>query len=134
MTGLDTNILVRHITQDDPVQSPIATEFIELSLTEENPGFVSLVALAELAWVLRSNYGWEAERVSQALRVLLLTESILVQNQDEVFSAITAVEMGMGTFEDALISALGQWADCSTTHTFDTKATRLHGMTFLTSI
>ena len=47
MIGLDTNILVRHLTQDDPIQSPKAREVFERRLTEENPGFVSIVAMVE---------------------------------------------------------------------------------------
>jgi len=129
MTGLDTNILMRHLTQDDPVQSPLATHLIEETLTEENPGFVSLVTIAELAWALRSNYRWDAEKIAEAFRLLLQTESIHVQNQDEVFVAVSTVEMGLGTFGDALIAALGLWAGCDTTLTFDVKASRLSGFT-----
>jgi predicted nucleic acid-binding protein len=47
MIGLDTNILVRYLTQGDPIQSPMAREIIERRLTEENPGFVSIVAMVE---------------------------------------------------------------------------------------
>jgi predicted nucleic-acid-binding protein len=129
MTGLDTNILMRHLTQDDPEQSLLATRLMEETLTEENPGFVSLVTIAELAWALRSNYRWNSEKIAEAFRVLLQTESILVQNQDEVFAAVSAVELGLGTFGDALIAFLGQWAGCGTTLTFDVKASRLDGFT-----
>lgn len=52
MIGLDTNILVRYLAQDDPLQSPIATEIVEFSVTEENPGFISVVAMVETVWVL----------------------------------------------------------------------------------
>jgi len=52
MIGLDTNILVRYLAQDDPIQSPKATEIIERRLTEETPGFVSIVAMIETVWVL----------------------------------------------------------------------------------
>jgi predicted nucleic-acid-binding protein len=52
MIGLDTNVLVRYLTQDDPIQSPKATAIIERHLTEQNPGFVSVVAMVETAWVL----------------------------------------------------------------------------------
>ena len=52
MIGLDTNILVRYLAQDDPLQSPIATEIMEARITEENPGFISAVAMVETVWVL----------------------------------------------------------------------------------
>ena len=53
MIGLDTNVLVRYIMQDDPEQSPKATELIE-SLTGENPGYITMVSVIELYWVLTS--------------------------------------------------------------------------------
>ncbi|PYX43461.1 MAG: VapC toxin family PIN domain ribonuclease, partial [Acidobacteria bacterium] len=55
MKGLDTNVIVRYVTQDDPVQARAATNFIE-SLTEEEPGFIALIVIAELAWVLQKSY------------------------------------------------------------------------------
>ena len=58
MTGLDTNILIRYLVQDDPIQSPKATAIFG-RLTEANPGFVSLVAIVETAWVLERAYGLE---------------------------------------------------------------------------
>jgi predicted nucleic-acid-binding protein len=56
MIGLDTNILVRFLTQEDPVQSSRARQIIERQLTEENPGFVSLAAMFETAWALEKIY------------------------------------------------------------------------------
>ena len=53
MIGLDTNVLVRYLAQDDPAQSARATEIIERRLSDENPGFVSVVAMAEMVWVLQ---------------------------------------------------------------------------------
>jgi len=57
MNGLDTNLLIRYVTQDDPIQSPKATEIIEGRLTRERSGFISLVTMAETVWVLGSVYG-----------------------------------------------------------------------------
>ena len=56
MIGLDTNLLVRYFTQDDPVQSPIATDVMERRLTQDEPGFVSVVVIAETVWVLDRAY------------------------------------------------------------------------------
>ena len=55
MIGLDSNVIVRYIAQDDPVQSRKATRLIE-SLTADEPGYVSLVSVVELAWVLTGCY------------------------------------------------------------------------------
>jgi len=56
MIGLDTNVVVRYLVQDDPVQSARAADLIEQQLTERNPGFLCIVALAELAWALERAY------------------------------------------------------------------------------
>jgi len=56
MTGLDTNVLVRYLAQDDARQSAIATRWIEEELSPSQPGFVSLVVLVEVCWVLQRLY------------------------------------------------------------------------------
>ena len=66
MIGLDSNVLVRYLTQDDPIQSPKATEIIERRLTEENPGFVCIVAMAETVWVLDRAYGLAVYEIAAA--------------------------------------------------------------------
>ena len=70
MIGLDTNVLVRYVTQDDPVQSPKASALIE-SLTTVSPGFVSLVSVVELVWVLQSCYQSTKSDVVTVLETLL---------------------------------------------------------------
>ena len=127
MIGLDTNILVRYLTQDDPVQSRKATEIIERRLTEEKPGFVSIVALVETAWVLDRAYGFAAHEIAAAVERMLQTAVLVVENEQEVFTAMTAIKDGRGSFADAVIAALGTRAGCSRTLTFDHKAARLSG-------
>ena len=57
MIGLDTNILVRYLAQDDPIQSPRATEVVNQRLTEQEPGFISLVTMVETVWFLTGSIG-----------------------------------------------------------------------------
>jgi predicted nucleic-acid-binding protein len=125
MIGFDTNVIVRYLTQDDPVQSPKATELIERGLTEEEPGFVSVVAIAETAWVLERVYGRTAEEIAAVIERMLEVEVLVVESEQEVFTAMIAVKEGRGSFADALIGALGARAGCSHTVTFDQKALRL---------
>jgi predicted nucleic-acid-binding protein len=125
MIGLDTNILVRYLIQDDPVQSIQAASIMERLLTEEDPGFVSLVTVAELVWVLRSPYGYTSQQIAAALERMLLTPVLFIQNEREVLLALDVLQAGAGAFDDALIGALGRWAGCSRTLTFDRKAARL---------
>lgn len=129
MIGLDTNILVRYLAQDDPQQSPKATEIIERRLTEENPGFVSLVAIIETVWVLDRAYGLSPTSIASAIERLLQIEVLVVEAEQDVFTAMLALKAGSGSFSDALIAALGRRAGCSQTLTFDRRAARLPDFT-----
>jgi predicted nucleic-acid-binding protein len=127
MIGLDTNILVRFLTQDDPVQSSRTRQIIERQLTEENPGFVSLAAMLETAWVLEKIYKLSDQEVAEAIKGILQIDTLFIQNEQEVYTATVILQTGRGSFADALINALGTWAGCASTLTFDRKASRLQG-------
>jgi predicted nucleic-acid-binding protein len=127
MIGLDTNILVRYLTQDDPLQSAKATEVIERRLTEENPGFVSVVAMVETVWVLDRAYRLGSDEIAAAIERTLQIGALVVENEQEVFTAMIALKQGKGSFADAVVLALGARAGCSYTLTFDQKASRLSG-------
>ena len=125
MVGLDTNVLVRYLAQDDVIQARQATQIIEHQLTEQSPGFISLVTMVETAWVLNRVYRLSNQEVAAAIERILQADTLVVQNEQEVFTAMIALKTGVGTFSDALIGALGEWAGCTATLTFDRKAKRL---------
>jgi predicted nucleic-acid-binding protein len=127
MIGLDANILVRYFTQDDPVQAAIATEVIEHRLSEEEPGFISVVAMAATVWVLDRHYGFSREQIAHAIETMLVTDVLIVEDESEVFTAMIALRQGRGEFADALIGALCAKAGCSRILTFDQRALRLPG-------
>lgn len=127
MIGLDTNILVRYLTQDDPVQSPKATDIIENHLSAANPGFVSIVTMAETVWVLDRAYNLTDAEIVAAIERILQIDVLVVENEQQVFAASIALKQGHGTFADALIAELDTRAGCSHTVTFDKKALRLPG-------
>jgi predicted nucleic-acid-binding protein len=127
MIGLDTSILVRYLTQDDPIQSAKAAEIIEKQLSEEDPAYLSLVVITEIVWVLDRAYGFEATMIAEAIERMLQTDTFFVESKQEVFAALTALREGQGEFADALIAELGATAGCRYTLTFDRKAARLPG-------
>ena len=128
MMGLDTNVLLRYLAQDDPKQSPRATEIVERRLSEQEPGFVSLVTILEVVWVLKSLFKRSRQEIANDLEMLLAADTLEVQNEQEVYLAVVSLRNGVGTFEDALIGSLGAWRGCSETLTFDENAAkRLHG-------
>jgi predicted nucleic-acid-binding protein len=127
MIGLDTNVLVRYLVQDDPIQFRKAVELIEHRLDADEFGFVSVVAMAELAWVLERAYGFPDSEIGAAIERLLQADNLVVENEKEVFTAMVVLKEGRGSFADALIAALGVKAGCDHTLTFDRKALRLAG-------
>lgn len=127
MIGLDTNILVRYLTQDDPIQSSKAREVFERRLTAENPGFVSIVAMVETVRVLERSYGLTTAEIVGAVERVLQIDVLIVENEQEVFTAMSALKEGQGSFADAVIAALGARMGCSCTLTLDQKALRLPG-------
>ena len=131
MIGLDTNILVRYFAQDDPVQSHKATVVMEQRLTEQSPGFVSIVALAETVWVLERSYRLRKQEIAIVIERILGADALLGEHEAEVATALTALWEGRGSFADALVGAINAQAGCSRTLTFDRKALRLPGFDLL---
>jgi predicted nucleic-acid-binding protein len=127
MIGLDTNILVRYLAQDDLVQSPIATDIMEFRLTEDSPGFVSVVAMVETVWVLDRAYGVPDREIAAALERMLQADTLVIEHEQQVFTATMALKAGSGSFADALIGALGDRAGCTHTLTFDKACLKLPG-------
>ena len=125
MTGLDTNVLMRYLLQDDPKQARRANQIIDRQLSEQNPGFVNLATILEIVWVLRSLLKRSPSEIAAHIEDLLAADSLEVQNEQQVFEAVFALKRGTGEFEDALIGALNAWAGCSHTLTFDRKTARL---------
>lgn len=127
MIGLDTNVLVRYVAQDDSVQSPKATRLIE-SLTKDAPGYVSVVVVVELVWVLTGCYGSTKNEICEVLEKLLRIKTIVVAQADIVWKAIRLFKEGKADFADCLIERDANEAGCSYTNTFDREASRHCGM------
>ncbi len=127
MKGLDTNVVLRYLLQDDRAQAATVNKLMEQLGGPDGPGFISLPTMLEVAWVLRSRYRMARSEVATALDSLLSTDALLIQNERELFTAVASLREDLGSFEDALIGALGQWIGCTVTLTFDKKASRLPG-------
>ena len=131
MIGLDTNVLVRYLAQDDPEQSARATALIEQRLTVEEPGYISVVAMVETVWVLDRAYHIGGTEIAAIIERLLQADTLVVEAAQEVFLAMLTLRDGRGGFADALIALLGTRAGCLHTVTFDRKALRTPGFTAL---
>ena len=128
MTGLDTNVLVRYIMQDDPSQSPRATRLIE-ALQPDAPGFVPVVALLELVWVLSGSYGLNRAQVATVLDTLLRSKELVLDRAELVSQALHRYSANGADFADALIERIATAAGCTATMSVDAGAVKAAAMT-----
>lgn len=124
MIGIDTNVLVRYIAQDDDAQSRRATKFIENECSPTKPGFVGYVTIIELVWVSESCYEASRTDIAQLLRRLLSIKQLVVQEAETVWRALRQYETEQADFADCLVACIAQSAGCKTTVTFDKKAAK----------
>ena len=130
MTGLDTNVLVRYVMQDDPRQSPRATRLIE-ALKPDEPGFVPVVALVELVWVQSGSYTLDRAQVATVLDTLLRSKELVIDRADLVSQALKGYSTAGADFADALIERIAAAAGCRATLTFDGGAVKAAAMTLV---
>ncbi len=130
MIGLDTNVLVRYLTQDDPDQAAQATRILEEELTGDDPGFIGLVVLVETIWVLRRLYKASPEEIRETVNDLLGSRSILIENRHVVARAVATSEKNASDFADSIIAASALDVGCRKIVSFDRGAVRA-GMTLV---
>ncbi len=130
MIGIDTNILARFLAQDDAEQSQ-RTDSLLQTLSAQDPGFVSLISLIELAWVMRSRYRMTKAELIQSFERLLNSPELVIENQPAVAQAIDRFRAVKADFADCLIERSGHLAGCRYTMTFDANAAKTSGMKLL---
>ena len=119
MIGLDTNVLVRYLTQDDPFQSRKAAVAIEEGLSAGEMFYVSDIVMCELVWVLETAYGFDRREIIPVLENILRTEQFQFQNKDLLWRSLADYRNKKGDFADHLIGHTGRVAGCRDTLTFD---------------
>jgi predicted nucleic-acid-binding protein len=130
MIGLDTNVLVRYIMQDDVKQSALATRLIE-SRSAESRGFVPLVSVVELSWVMSSAYELDRDQLVEALEGLLRTKELVIERAEIVWKALRMFQTANVDFADCLIERSAAAMGCEKTMTFDRGAAKDAGMTLV---
>jgi predicted nucleic-acid-binding protein len=119
VTGLDTNVLVRYLTLDDPEQARQATEVIETASGKESCLHVSDIALCELVWVLETAYGYGRAELTPVLERLLRTRQFSFRDKDVLWQALADYQRGKGDFSDYVLGRGARVAGCQHTVTFD---------------
>lgn len=129
MIALDTNVLVRYLVGDDANQAAVARRVIEETLTPSEPGFVSLIVLVELSWVLDRVYGCRVNQVALIFAELIASPTILVEQAAAVAVAIAQPHDDLA---DNLLHEIGKTHGCARTVTFDRRFARLPGVELAT--
>ena len=131
MIGVDTNVLVRYVVQDDPRQAAAASHFIETTLSEDEPGWIASIVLCEFVWVLEAAYGYARNAIAATLERLFEVDRFRVEEPSLAWRALDAYRSG-ADFADALIALGNEHAGCDYTATFDRGAGRLKQVRLLT--
>ena len=119
MIGVDTNVLVRYIVEDDPEQSPKAFAMIERLLDRDERLFVPQLVICELVWVLSHAYRYERDAVVTILNTLRRSAQVVIEDPDQVKRAVDAYAAGSGDLADFLIAERAAAEGCSAVATFD---------------
>ena len=121
LTGIDTNVLVRYLTEDDPAQARKAAAWIQTTTVRNTRVFLSVIVLCELAWVLRGAYDVSKADLLVTLDRLMATSQFAIGDKDIVRAGIEAYRTGRADFADYVIGQIHQTAGCTTTVTFDRR-------------
>jgi predicted nucleic-acid-binding protein len=131
LIGLDTNVLARYIFDDDPVWSPRATHFIDDECTPERPGYINLVVLAELVWLLRQARDFTRDKIVTVIREFMEADNLVVAETALIERVLEQYKAGKADFADYLIVELNRVATAVPTVTIDKKAALHEGFQHL---
>ncbi len=119
MKGLDTNVLVRYLVQDDATQAKRAAKEIETGSDAGEVFFIADVVVCELVWVLDRAYRYSRAQIGEALEGVLQTRSFSFADKDLLWQGLGDYKKGRGDFADYVIGRLGEKSGCDKTVSFD---------------
>ncbi len=131
MIGLDTNVLVRLLTADEPVQLKAASRLLATHDGEPGAFFVNDMVLVELVWVLGRLYGFDAGGCLTAIRSLLDSDAFAFEDRERLKQAAALCSERPSDFADTMIALKNAAAACEHTVTFDKAMRGLPGVRLL---
>jgi len=131
MIGIDTNLLVRLIVNEDEQQSLAVERFIQEHSSSEDPCYISNIVLIETVWVLETVYGFDRTSVADTLDRLLEVEQFDFDSPEDVAAAVDDFRHRGVEFADSLLGRMNLFAGCEQTITFDRNAAKLPGFKLL---
>jgi predicted nucleic-acid-binding protein len=127
MIGIDTNVIIRYIVQDDPEQAKVATKLIEQSCSLDNPGYINHIVLCEIVWVLRRNYKLDKQSICQVIEQIMRTDKLMIEDIQLVRKALETFKETKADFAGCLLSQRNLQAGCRYTATLDDAASVTKG-------
>lgn len=127
MIGIDTNVLVRFLVQDDEAQFEKARRLIKREVAAGRKVLVNQLVLLEAEWVLRSRYAVSKVQIIEAISGLLDSAEIQFEDEPAIEEALFFWKDNAADFADCLIGAKNRRMGCRATATFDVKASKLPG-------
>ena len=119
MIGLDTNVLVRYLTGDDPAHYAKATAFIDAAAGRGERFVVNTAVLCELVWVLGTAYDYSRNDIASALEQIFATAEFEIERLDDARRALRDFRATKADFSDALIGRINRSLGAEHTVTFD---------------
>lgn len=127
MLGIDTNVLVRFLVQDDAAQFDKARKLIKREIAAGRRVFVNQLVLMETEWVLRSRYAVTKNQIIETISGLLDAADVQFEDEPVIEEALFIWKEAAADFADCLIGAKNRRMGCQVTVTFDAKASKLPG-------
>lgn len=125
MIGLDTNVIVRYLVQDDPKQSKKANHIIESAIAASEYLWLSQITLCEVVWVLERCYDLSKKELLHILKTILQIQQIRIEFDSIVRQALSDFESHSKVdFSDCLIGRQNAFHGCVCTYTFDKDAAK----------
>jgi predicted nucleic-acid-binding protein len=122
MIGIDTNILVRYLTQDDAEQAKVVEHLFNSYAIAPQSIFINNIVVCELIWVLERGYKYDKESITKVIKHILSTKEFNFENQELLWLALNQYSQKKLDFSDALIGEINKCTGCTNTFTFDKAA------------
>lgn len=122
MIAIDTNVLVRYITNDDDEQFTKASLLLDQYAGQEKSILINNIVLCEFIWVLTQGYKYSKPQIIQTLKLLLASAEFDFEHHEIVFLACIEYENSAADFSDMLIGVINDSYNCSATYSFDKNA------------
>lgn len=125
MIALDTNILIRYLTQDDEIQAEVVNKYIETLIRDDEQFLINNIVVCEVVWVLERCYHYKREQIALALRGIFSATEFVFEDPEVLWLSLEDYEIDKIDFSDSLIGNINRKLGCTHTITFDKRASKL---------